>query len=339
MRRIKSRILFEQMLGRATRLCPEIHKTHFEIYDPVGVYETLEPVSNMKPLVADPNTSFNDLIEGLKVVEKEKLSQQVTLIIAKLQRKSKHISEKALAQFTHLADGNSLSQIAHQLKNSDTDNAIKYILDHKDAFDVLDNDKHRKRKVVILDEHEDELVSHERGYGKAKKPEDYIDEFRKFITENINKIAALNIVCNKPSELTRAALKELKIELDRHDFTEKQLNTAWNEMTNEDIVADIIAFIRQQAIGSALISHETRVKKAFAKLKQNHTFSKDQRNWLDRIEKTMLKEEVLDTQMFEQGAFKNAGGFVNIDRRFEGQLGDIIKELNQYLYDDGGNVA
>lgn len=41
MRRVKSRILFEQMLGRATRLCPSIHKTHFEIYDPVGVYAIL----------------------------------------------------------------------------------------------------------------------------------------------------------------------------------------------------------------------------------------------------------------------------------------------------------
>jgi type I restriction enzyme R subunit len=41
MRRVKSRILFEQMMGRATRLCPEIHKTHFEIFDPVGVYESL----------------------------------------------------------------------------------------------------------------------------------------------------------------------------------------------------------------------------------------------------------------------------------------------------------
>ena len=34
MRRVKSRILFEQMLGRATRLCPEINKTHFEITTP-----------------------------------------------------------------------------------------------------------------------------------------------------------------------------------------------------------------------------------------------------------------------------------------------------------------
>ena len=38
LRRVKSRILFEQMLGRATRLCPEISKTHFEIFDAVGVF-------------------------------------------------------------------------------------------------------------------------------------------------------------------------------------------------------------------------------------------------------------------------------------------------------------
>ena len=43
--------------------------------------------------------------------------------------------------------------------------------------------------------------------------------------------------------------------------------------------------------------------------------------------------------MFEQGAFKNAGGIANIDRRFDGKLRDIIIELNQYLYDDGGRVA
>ena len=157
--------------------------------------------------------------------------------------------------------------------------------------------------------------------------------------ENLNEINALKIVCTRPSELTRATLKELKMELDRHDFTEKQLNTAWNEMTNEDIVADIIAFVRQQAIGSALISHETRVKNAFAKLRQNHKFNKVQLDWLKRIEKVMLEEAVLDEQMFEQGAFKNNGGFKGIDRRFEGQLHEVIMELNQYLYDDGGIVA
>lgn len=339
MRRIKSRILFEQMLGRATRLCSKICKDHFEIYDPVGVYETLEPVSNMKPVTPNPKTTFEDLLNGLKVVEKDKQAYQLSLIIAKLQRKSRKISPKALEQFAYLTGGKDPRAFAKELNDGKAADSMKRVLECSEAFAVLDSDStHRKRRVVI-DSHEDEIVSHERGYGKASKPEDYIEAFRRFVVENLNEINALKIVCTRPFELTRATLKELKMELDRHDFTEKQLNTAWNEMTNEDIVADIIAFVRQQAIGSTLISHETRVKNAFAKLRKNHKFNKIQLDWLKRIEKVMLEEAVLDEQMFEQGAFKNNGGFKGIDRRFEGQLHDVIVELNQYLYDDGGTVA
>lgn len=339
MRRIKSRILFEQMLGRATRLCSKICKDHFEIYDPVGIYETLEPVSNMKPVTPNPKTTFEDLLNGLKVVEKDKQAYQLSLIIAKLQRKSRKISPKVLEQFAYLTGGKDPKAFAKELNDGKVADSMKRVLECSEAFAVLDNDStHRKRRVVI-DSHEDEIVSHERGYGKASKPEDYIEAFRRFVVENLNEINALKIVCTRPFELTRATLKELKMELDRHNFTEKQLNTAWNEMTNEDIVADIIAFVRQQAIGSTLISHETRVKNAFAKLRQNHKFNKSQLDWLKRIEKVMLEEAVLDEQMFEQGAFKNNGGFKGIDRRFEGQLHDVIVELNQYLYDDGGTVA
>lgn len=339
MRRIKSRILFEQMLGRATRLCSKIDKDHFEIYDPVGVYETLEPVINMKPVTPNPQTTFEDLLNGLKVVEKDKQSYQLSLIIAKLQRKSHKISAKALEQFMYMTGGKDLNAFAKELNNGKAADSTKRALECSEAFAVLDHDMTHRKRTVIIDEHEDEVVSHERGYGNASKPEDYIEAFRKFVVENLNEINALKIVCTRPSELTRATLKELKIELDRHNFTEKQLNTAWNEMTNEDIVADIIAFVRQQAIGSALISHETRVKNAFAKLRQNHKFNKVQLDWLKRIEKVILEESVLDEQMFEQGAFKNNGGFKTIDRRFEGKLNDIISELNQYLYDDGGSAA
>lgn len=339
MRRIKSRILFEQMLGRATRLCSKIEKDHFEIYDPVGVYETLEPVSNMKPVAPNPQTTFEDLLNGLKVIEKDKQAYQLSLIIAKLQRKSHRISSKALTQFMYLAGGKDLNSFAKELNDGKAADSVSRTLNCSEAFAVLDNDRMHRKRSVVIDNHEDEVVSHERGYGKANKPEDYIEAFRKFVLDNLNEINALKIVCTRPSELTRETLKELKTELDRHDFTEKQLNTAWNEMTNEDIVADIIAFVRQQAIGSALISHETRVKNAFARLRQNHIFNKVQLDWLKRIEKVMLEEGVLDEQMFEQGAFKNNGGFRGIDCRFEGQLHAVITELNRYLYDDGGTVA
>lgn len=340
MRRIRSRILFEQMLGRATRLCPEIEKTHFEIYDPVGVYESLQDVSNMKPVVANPTTSFEDLLKGLEILTSEdQIAYQIDQIVAKLQRKRRNISKKGLEQFIALSDGNDLADYAHKLEHCPTNEAKDYILKHREAFSLLDYDKSKRKRGRIIDNHDDEVISHTRGYGTGQKPEDYIESFREFIQNNLNSIAALKTVCTKPTELTRKDLKTLLLELDRHDFTEKQLNSAWNDMTNQDIAADIIAFIRQQAIGSTLISHEQRVKHAFAKLRLNHTFNKNQLDWLKRIEKVLLEESVLDEQIFEVGAFRNAGGFSNIDRRFGGKLHDIITEINEYMYEDGGTVA
>ena len=340
MRRIKSRILYEQMLGRATRLCPAIGKTHFEIYDPVGVYESLQDVSNMKPVVTNPSASFEDLMRGLEIATTdEQLAYQIDLIIAKLQRKRRNISQTAREQFIHLTGGKDLGAFAEHLNSSAIKEALAELLNHRDAFSVLDKDKSHHKRSVVIDYHVDELIDHTRGYGEGQKPEDYLEAFKEFINNNMNAIAALRMVCTKPSELTREALKSLKLELDRHDFTEKQLNSAWNEMTNQDIVADIIAFIRQQALGSTLISHEQRVKHAFAKLRINHDFNKTQLDWLKRIEKVLLEESVLDEQIFEVGAFKNAGGFTIIDRRFGGKLREIITELNEYLYEDGGGAA
>ena len=340
MRRIKSRILFEQMLGRATRLCPSIGKTHFEIYDPVGVYESLQDVSNMKPVVTNPSTSFEDLMKGLEVATTdEQLAYQINLIVAKLQRKRRNISEKALEQFANLTGSKDLGAFAEHLNSSTIKEATAELLGHREAFSVLDKDRPHSKSPRIIDNHPDVVIDHTRGYGEGQKPEDYLEAFKDFINSNMNAIAALRMVCTRPSELTREALKSLKLELDRHDFTEKQLNSAWNEMTNQDIVADIIAFIRQQALGSALVGHEQRVKHAFAKLRMNHEFNKTQLDWLKRIEKVLLEESVLDEQIFEVGAFKNAGGFTIIDRRFGRKLREIMTELNEYLYDDGGSVA
>lgn len=360
MRRIKSRILFEQMLGRATRLCPAIGKTNFEIYDPVGVYESLQDVSNMKPVVTNPSTTFEDLLSGLSVAKTDdEKAYLIDTIVAKLQRKRSNVSEKALEQFIYLTGGQDIDSFAKSIRNNNVKRSPDFletvgvplvsstemsslvddIIKNKEAFLILDRDKVQHKRPIIIDNHPDEVIERTRGYGEGQKPEDYLESFKEFISTNLNTIAALKTVCTKPSELTRESLKGLKLELDRHNFTENQLNTAWKEMTNQDIVADIIAFIRQQALGSNLISHETRVKNAFAKLRLNHTFNKTQLDWLNRIEKVMLEETVLDKQIFEIGAFKNAGGFTIIDRRFGGKLNEIIVELNKYLYEDGGNVA
>jgi type I restriction enzyme R subunit len=71
LRRVNSRILYEQMLGRATRRCDEIGKEVFEIYDAVRLYEGIAPVSTMKPVVVNPNISFTQLVDELDTVEHE----------------------------------------------------------------------------------------------------------------------------------------------------------------------------------------------------------------------------------------------------------------------------
>ena len=66
-------------------------------------------------------------------------------------------------------------------------------------------------------------------------------------------------MATRPKELTRAALKELRLALNRNGFSETMLQTAWKQMTNEDIAADIISFIRQRSIGDALISKDKNI--------------------------------------------------------------------------------
>lgn len=67
MRRVKSRILFEQMIGRATRRCDEIGKTVFRIYDAVDIFAAFDSnnVNTMKPLVKNPNITLEQLVDEL----------------------------------------------------------------------------------------------------------------------------------------------------------------------------------------------------------------------------------------------------------------------------------
>lgn len=341
LRRVKSRILFEQMLGRATRLCPKIHKTHFEIYDPVGVYESLEAVNTMKPVVANPLASFGQLLDGLEVLEDEKqIAYQVDQIIAKLQRKKRKLDGKTMEHFASMTGGMDPTQFIQQLEQEPPQQARNRILAHRDLFELLGETRANGGRPVVISDAPDELVSHTRGYGTGSRPEDYLDAFADYVKTHINEIAALNIVCTRPKELTRASLKDLRLTLDREGFTTQQLNTAISELTNEEMAADIISLIRRYAIGSTLISHEARIRRAVDKLKKAHKFTAIEQKWIGRMEKYLMEESVLNISVFDEDTrFRSEGGFKKIDRIFQNKLENIVLELNEYLYDDGGRSA
>ena len=341
MRRVKSRILFEQMMGRATRRCPDIHKTHFEIYDPVGVYDSLEAVNTMKPVVANPSATFEQLLDGLEVLEDERQVQnQIDQILAKLQRKKRRMDAETMEHFISMTGGQDPTQFIDDIQQRRPEDAKNRLLANAELFKMLAQFKPDGRRSVVISDHEDELLEHTRGYGSGSKPEDYLDAFANYVKTNLNEIAALNIVCTRPKELTREGLRSLRLTLDREGFTTQQLNTAVSQMTNEEIAADIISLIRRYAIGSTLISHEARIRRAVDKLKKAHTFSRQELNWITRMEKYLMEESVLNVTVFdEDGRFKAQGGFAKINKVFGNKLESIILELNEYLYDDGGKIA
>ena len=84
--------------------------------------------------------------------------------------------------------------------------------------------------------------------------------------DNINTIAALKLVVQRPRDLTRADLKELRLALDRKGYSEANLRRAWADAKNEDIAASIIGFVRQAALGDPLMPYDDRVRAAMRRI-------------------------------------------------------------------------
>lgn len=342
MRRVKSRILFEQMLGRATRLCPKINKTHFEIYDPVGVYDSLEEVNTMQPVSADPKTTFVQLLDGLEVLEDEAhIKNAVAQIIAKLQRVKRRLTKEEVNEFKDLAAGLTVEGFIQKIESLPAAEARNTLLMEASLLEMLDDKHGHGGYTKVISDKQDKFLIRERGFGKnEQRPEDYIEAFEDFVKNNVNEIAALNIICTRPKELTRETLKSLRIALAQNGFTTQQLNTAVSEITSEEITADIISLVRRYAIGSPLVSHQARIRRAVDKLKKAHNFSRVELNWLSRIESYLLNESVMNVKVFDEDErFKTNGGYKRLNKIFCNNLEGIITELNEYLYDDGGRTA
>jgi type I restriction enzyme R subunit len=63
----------------------------------------------------------------------------------------------------------------------------------------------------VISEHADEIKERTQSYGEHAKPEDYLDSFNQFIKDQLNQSVALAVVINKPRDLSREQLKEIKL--------------------------------------------------------------------------------------------------------------------------------
>lgn len=185
--------------------------------------------------------------------------------------------------------------------------------------------------MPIISNHKDELIGIEQNYGDYNRPEDYLQSFNDFIREQINRSAALAVVVNRPKDLTREQLKEIRLLLDEHHFNEAALQTAWRNKTNQDIAASIIGYIRQAALGEALVPFEQRIANAMQRIHASHNWTSVQRRWLDRLAKQLAYEVVIDHQFVNQ-RFSGDGGAKKLDAMLGGQLDLVLGELAEALW-------
>ncbi len=335
LRRVNSRILFDQMLGRATRLCDEIEKEAFRVFDAVGIFEALGDMTAMRPVVVDPKISFTQLAQELITVGDETARQLVReQFLAKLQSKKRHLSEKSASDFETKA-GMTADDFIKKLKAMPINDVAAWFTQNPDLGEILDRKGEGSAQPIFISEHEDKLHSAERGYGKAKKPEDYLKEFTAFIKSHSNDIPALMAVLTRPRELTRKQLRELVLELDKAGFTETNLATAWHEMTNQDIAARIVGYIRQAAIGDALVPYNERVDHALQKLLASRAWTGPQRDWLKKIAAQTKANLLVDHAALDDPDLifkREGGGFTRLDKMFNGELQQVLETFNESIW-------
>jgi type I restriction enzyme R subunit len=211
----------------------------------------------------------------------------------------------------------------------------QWFTENPDLAEILDRKRAGQPVPVLVSTHDDKFISAEHGYGKAKKPKDFLDEFSAFLKNSGNSIPALTAVLTRPRELTRKQLRELKLALDKAGFPESALATAWRDMTNQDIAASIIGYIRRSALGDPLIPFDQRVDRALSKLLSEQKWTKPQRDWLQVIANQTKANLLVDRDALndENLIFRTeGGGFTRLNKVFDGKLEQLLDHFNETVW-------
>lgn len=330
LRKVNSRILFEQMLGRATRRCDNLGKEAFKIFDAVGTYQDMLHSTTMRPVVVNPNISFSQL--GREMVEQQDDESRQLIrdqFIAKLQRKARHLDDRQAAK-VEAETGMSAEDLAIFLKEKSLPEVAEWFGNNPWIGEVLDAKSQSPKAHIPIATQDDKVVKVELFYGK---PEDYLESFSDYLRQHSNDIPALLAVLQRPRELTRADLLKLAALLDHAGFNERALSSAWSQRTDEAVAAGIIGFIRQAALGDPLLPFERRVDMAITRIRQKHPeFTPLQLDWLNRLGRQLKQNDVLDREVINNGPLRSQGGFGRIDGLFDGKLQNLIEELNEAVW-------
>ncbi len=356
LRRVKSRILYEQMIGRATRRCDAIGKTVFTIYDPVDLYAALAEVNTMQPLVKNPNVTLEQLHEEL--AEPDRLARaleapgqaagqshaddvldQYSQMLMRVMRKATRRAEGRDDVHQRLGEleqnwGVAPDKLHQHLRELGPRAAASFLHQHTGLLGQVAEVKAMlgSERMPLIYEGADEFKKRSQDYGVHEKPADYLESFEAFIRDRLNDSVALGVVVNRPRDLNRETLKEVRLLLDGAGYSEAKLESAWRNATNQEIAASIVGHIRRAALGEALVPFEQRVRDAMQRIYALHGWTPAQRKWLDRLAKQLTHEVVLDRDLINR-SFSTHGGFKRLDIVLDHHLDEVLEALNDALWE------
>ncbi|MDB6132996.1 MAG: type restriction protein res subunit [Verrucomicrobiales bacterium] len=334
-RRVNSRILFDQMLGRATRLCEELGKDTFRIFDAVRIYEALQAITAMQPVAVKPGIGFTELAQEMAQVTTEEARLLVRdQFVAKLQRKKHHLTEKAVQDFETCA-GMSPTNFIRHFRTLPPVEIAGWFAQHPGLGEILDRKTDVVSPPIFVSEHADSLREVTRGYGTGVKPEDYLQAFREFVNTKGNDIPALVTLVTRPRSLTRRQLREILFELDQAGFSEVNLQVAHNELSHQEVTARIMGYIRAAALGDPLMPWDQRVDKALHSMLANRAWTAPQKDWLRRIAAQTKSNLLVDREALDDPALvwkTEGGGFPRLNKLFDGQLQQVLDNFNDSLW-------
>jgi type I restriction enzyme R subunit len=341
LRPVRSRILFEQMLGRGTRLGERYpDKANFVVFDCFDG-TLLEYFRKTTDITAEPPPSdtktISEVIDDIWANRDREYS--INRLVKRLQRIEKQMAGEAREQFAAYIPDGDLGRYATGLKarlHDSFSEAMKLLRD--EGFqDLLVNYKRPPRSFIVAHTVSDTVES---GWlirgadGQEYKPEDYLQAFERFVRENRAHIEALQILLSRPQDWSTEALKELRDSLVKapQRFSEANLRKAF-EAKHHKALIDIISMVKSATLdGSSLFTAEERVNAAVTAISAARALTDDQAKWMDYIRQHLIQNLTIDRDDFDNvPILANRGGWGRANRVFDGQLAELLSAVNKEL--------
>jgi len=380
MRDVKSRNYFEQMKGRGTRTLDKeglikvtpsakTDKTHFVIVDAVGVTKSVK--TDSRPLERKRTVPLKDLLMGIMMgSEDEDFFISAANRLARLEKQLDESDKRDFKEKT----GKSINQVTHELLDAFNPDAMEDLAakpeseggtggDEKAAqkkliekasstftgeiIEYIDNV--RKVKEQIIDVVNIDEVTHA-GWNKEQKKqaETLVEDFRTFLDEHKDEIAALSIFYNQPYRRRDVTFKMVKEVLDLIKQKKPQMAplnvwSAWEQVEavngqspKNELIA-LVSLIRTVAgIDEQLTPYDKTVNKnfqdwVFGKQAGKLKFSEEQMNWLRMIKDHIATSVHFSKEDLDYAPFDAKGGVGKMYQLFGDEMDSVIEELNEEL--------